>query len=357
MIKIAFFVLLITTNLSAFAVNRDSMDKPLLVGPQYPLIFSRTRFEPDSGSTLKAGETLFSLRYLHSNSYEFSENSAKDSDPKADANSFLNTTKSGYSVYLDAEVFKRMLSFNFGLTDSIEFQSTYREISFSGGNLDETIESFHDTFGLGNRERVRTKRNQFEIYVYDNENNIMVYQFTNPRSGYQTESLSLGLKFMLQEAENENLSFKVTSNFFDRYLERETNEIEGGTKDSDVNDYNVSLNYSSYYQDFTVFAAYSRTHMDTPIFKRSPNQFQYIFMGINYHSSEDWDLLMQALVYTSVFPDDSDSTLGQDLVEITSGIRFFFTEGSALEFGLVENLTQGPHNIDVAFFANLVFNL
>ncbi len=35
-------------------------------------------------------------------------------------------------------------------------------------------------------------------------------------------------------------------------------------------------------------------------------------------------------------------------------IRFLFSEESTFEFAAVENYTQGPHNIDIAFYSTLV---
>jgi len=298
------------------------------------------------------------MMYLVSNSFEFSQNSEKVYDDHASASEFREIESDGYSVYIDGEIQERTISVALGLFDYLEIQLSYRDIRFAGGTWDTVVEDFHSAIGHGEAGRDRTGRNQFEVYVYDNETNEIVWQMTDPKSSSNLLAYNLGLKLRLTETEDEALSIKLNSNFSDRYIEQDLNEIDT-TADKpsfkNFNDFNVSIYYTSKFSWVTLHTALSYTFMTEKVLDKSPKRFMHYFIGGNFHFFDFMDIIVQNLFYSSIYPKNEFSNIGENPNEITFGFRFFPGETGQFDIGMVENYTQGPHNIDVAFFANIGF--
>lgn len=342
-----------------FADARRMLDKPFMIGPQYPLMFLSTTFEPDTAFTLNSGDTFFATSYSLLNSFVYSSNSKKADDASQPASEFYKTQSTGYSVYFDGEMDHRFFKFYYGLSDSLELQFSYQDFRFSPGSLDDSIESFHETLGIDNQGRHRTEQDLLEIYIYDNEIEENVFVLSEGMSAFKQQSMTLGLKFLVRKTEQEAISFSLSSNFGDYYIEQELNDATSDAEDREFrqfNDSNISLRYSSLFSTWSLHAAVSISYVRESLLKKSPNAIYYFFLGANWHISENWDYILQALEYTSPFPKDK-STIGEDIREMTTGLRWFVTENSAWELGFTENQTQGPQNIDIVFFTNLMLYL
>ena len=305
------------------------------------------------------GDFFIQGSYSILNTYVFSSNSAKDNNPAGSSDSFDSSDSTGYSLYIDEELERRFFRVFYGFSDSIEIQLTYRDIRFIPGYLDATIENFHSLFNIGNQGRENTDRDLLEVYIHDNQNQENVFQLTKSTSAFHQESMTLGVKFLIRDTGNEALSFKLSSNFSDYYIEREINEIsvEDQPEHSNFNDYNMSLYYTSLFTEWSLFAGVSITSVQSSLLKRSPKEIYYFFIGLNWHLSEHWDYLIQTIGYSSPFPRDNISTITADVREIATGFRLLASKRFGIDIGLVENQSQGPENIDIAFFSNFMFYL
>ncbi|MGK0289383.1 MAG: hypothetical protein ACI86H_000820, partial [bacterium] len=292
-------ILLLFTE-SIYASQESYLNQPLSIGPQYIFSLMRTRFEPESAFLIPTGKSLMNFSYSNSNSFEYSQSSSKTNDFNGDPSVFTNKESNGYSVYIDGEVIEHGISFRHGLSELWEIQLSFKEVQFTGGAMDSFIEGFHSTLNLGTLGRDRTGRRKFEIYVYDNVQQKLVWQFTEPDSGSQRLAYNIGLKRQLRKTEKEAIAFKVSANFGDSLIETGLNELDSSSDYShrNFNDYNLSLYYTSKFDSWTLHAAFSITVMEDPIFDRSPSQYMYYFIGANYHFTEGIDLIMQNLVYT-----------------------------------------------------------
>ena len=363
----ALIIIFLFDSSSAFSQNsspflKGKKDRPLNFGPQYPILFSRSRFEPDSAYVLPSGNWNFDIQIIQSNSFEFSGNNNKIvAGEDGDARVFYSETGRIYSIYFDTEISERIYRLAIGIGDVAELQLAKREIRFNPGNLDVLIENFHSVLGLedSNKKRDVADRRRVEIYVWDNETNQIVYQITEPQDEIRNAGYTLGLKFMLLSTQDEALSLKISSNYDDRILEQELNEATNDYSEKirnqdyhDFNDINYSLNYTSIFDSFSFHAAYSLTFMEQPILEKSPTRFEYFFLGLNYHTFSWLDIILQELIYTSAFPDDEKTTNGTDNQELTMGMRIKITDSFYVETGFVENLFSGPDNIDILFFFN-----
>jgi len=344
---------------SLFSAPRDSLERPIMFGPQYPFMFRSTTFEPDTGFTLEEGKTFIQMGNSAMNTFVMSSNSAKNDTPSGSAATFNNTSSKGYSVYFDGEIDRQFIRLFYGYSDFLELQYTYRQFRFIAGELDETIENFHGTFGLENQGREKTDRDQLEVYIHDNETNQNVFVLTEQENRYRKESVTLGLKFSIKETSDEALSFTLVSNTNDYFIERGINQssVEDTREHRNFNDMLGSINYSSLFSGGSLFGAFAIAHVSKSLLENSPTEIYYYFLGSNWHLSENWDLQLQSLNYSSPFPKDGVSTIGADVREIALGLRWFWGDDFNLETGLIENQSQGPQNIDIVFYSTINFVL
>lgn len=329
------------------------LDRPIQVGPQYPLMYLSSNYEPDSAFVLKPGDVFIQMSGVMINSYAYSPNSDKKGNKEGSADTF-DDEASGYSVYLDAEIDRRLIKTYLGLMDGVELQVTYREVRFGGGKLDKQIDGFHNYFGLGSQGREDADRDQLEIYVYDNEKKEIIWKLTEMTSEFHQESLTLGVKFRVWDDNSDALSLSLSTNFGDAYIESELNEIDGGKENTSFNDYTAALNYSSKSDGLSFYMAAAISYVKESLFENSPEYIYYYFLGANWHLNQNWDSLLQVLNYSSPFPEDGASKISDDIREITMALRWFMGKQGSFELGFVENQTQGPQNIDISFFSSLM---
>jgi hypothetical protein len=353
--RFLYIIFIIILAQSAIAESRGVLERPLMIGPQYPLIFMSTAFEPDSAFLLPEGEMFFQTSYSITNTWGHSDNAIRDEN----GINFSETDSDGYSLYFDGEIERRFLKFHYGFNDSIEFQYIYREIRLTPGSLDGLVENFHESINVGNAGRESTARDQLEIYIYDNKNNRIVTKLTQPTNDFHQESMQLGLKFLVRETANEAISISLTSNFSDHYIERGMNEATSDAqseKHVEFNDFMATIRYTSIFPLWTLHVGSSIAFVSDTLLDNSPEELYYFFAASNWHITENWDLLFQVLEYSSPFPNDNRSSLSEDIREITMGLRWLIGSQFALESGFVENQSQGPQNIDIMFFFNTMFN-
>ncbi len=339
-----------------FCATPEALDRPFLIGPGYPLVFRSTTFEPDRAFNLKPGEDFVQVSYTRLNTYVYSTNSQKAGNPAGDASTFNDTNNQGYSVYFDGEIDRRFLRWYHGFSENLELQLTYRDLRFIPGTLDAQIESFHKSLGLDNQGRDQATRDQLAIYIYDNQTKKIIFQITQEERNFQRESMTLGFKFNIRKTANEAIALVVSSNFNDAFIENGVNESPNKPtfEKRNFNDANYSLLYSGKFDSWALHSGFSLAKIGPSLLPRSPQEMYYFFLGFDKTLGEHTHALIQALEYTSPFPEDNTSTISADVREVSTGLRWILGP-TAFELGLIENQSQGPQNIDIAFFSNFMF--
>jgi len=351
-LTVLIFVILVEAGL---AEPKGVLDRPLMIGPQYPLIFMSTAFEPDSAFLLPEGGMLFQNSYSITNTWGYSDNANRDENGV----NFSVSDSDGYSLYFDGEIERRFIKFHYGFSKSIEFQYAYREIRLSPGSLDVAIEDFHELIDVGDAGRKRTERDQLEIYIYDNKNKRIVTKISKTDSHFHQESMQIGLKYLVRKTSTEAISISLNSNFSDYYIERRVNEATSDIQlkeHKEFNDFSATLRYTSIFPSWTLHVGTSIAFVRNTLLEYSPEELYYFILGSDWHISENWDVLVQVLEYSSPFPKDNTSSLNEDIREISMGLRWVIGSQFAFESGFVENQSQGPQNIDVMFFSNIMFS-
>jgi hypothetical protein len=348
------WLLLIGSIGSVYGTPRGLLQRPIMQGPQYPLIYMATLFEPDSAFLLPPGEVFVQTSYALLNAWGYSENAYRDDTGVH----FRHQDNNGYSVYFDSELDRRFVRLYYGIGKNLELQLTYREIRFLSGSLDGVVENFHRSFQIGNAGRERTGQNLQEIYIHDNRSGQNVFALTHTNDGFHPESITLGLKFLIRETADEALSFSLSSNAADHHIEREINEVDSPErpKHRHFNDWNGAFRYTSLFPRLALHVGFSISFVENSLLEKSPQEIYFYFLGTQWRLSENIDGLFQILEYTSPFPADDVSALHEDVIELTAALRWHIGQQFAFELGMVENQSQGPQNIDIGFFSNLMFH-
>ena len=292
---------------------------------------------------------------MDNNAFSYTSDATKYNNSNAPPGEFTGESTEGYSVYFDAEISRRIFRTQVGIADGFEFQFVYKDFKISGGGWDSTIETFHENFNLGNQNREYAERDELHIYVRNNETGENEYVITESMLDFRKESITLAFKMSISQDEDSALSLTIASNYGD-YLLKELNEVkkEDETSHNNFDDYVFSLNYSSIFTNWSFYAAYSKAYTKESLLENTSKRINYTFLGVNWHIVQDWDILFQGLHYTSMFPAGSASNIDNSIIELTGGVRAFFTDETVLEFGFSENFTQGAQNTDIAFFSSIL---
>jgi len=348
---------------------------PLQISPQFPFHLFYTLFDPDSAELIKTGKVQASVGFIQTNIISagvnsflyYNERDIWDSGQfkicknyKGGSTSYnWNCKSDGYSILFDGEVSQRVFRLNWGVTDYIEIQYINKSIRFMNGNMDRTIENVHENFDLTGGGRQWTDLNNLEVYLWDNETDQAIFQLTD-ETGYQKLSETFVLKLkILENPKHWTLSGKIASNFNDEYLWTDLNEIksQNPTQHNDFDDLNLSLYFTGIWDNLVFHSAISQTQIQSPYFSQSPDRIQFLFLGVTW-IQDSFVLIMQDLIYSSIFPSDSRESMGHEINELTLGSRFKITPYFRLETGIVENLfTHGVINIDFSYYVSMNWEL
>lgn len=382
-IVIGLLIFSIGLDSSLFANSATAADDftPFAAGPQFPLHYAYTLFEPEEAWIGSPMDININMTFRQVNIYALSMNtfvfmnerdyytsrefkiclSEAEIQRRGDnynESYYWNCKDQGYSIFLDGEVSIRTFRFEFTLTDFLAVKYIYRDFRLTGGDMDPAIYSFHETTDLGNGGRNWVEHGNFEMHIWDNELNSGLYKNTSTFGGYKTLSETLILKAKLwNHPSYGDFAITLASNFNDQTLFKELNEEHIEDQNTyDFDDLNAALVYSKRLENWAIHAAVSATWIKQPLWQKSPKTLKFYFFGFNWKFSNRWSLLLQDLQYSSVLPyDNQEPAADDDLKEITLGFRREMNRGGSLETGFVEDVfirdvLANPARIDFTYF-------
>lgn len=348
--------------------------RPLTVGPHFPLHYSYTLYEPDSAYNLPAGKFLTTFSISQTNIYNESLNALSrdgewqnngpprfkqcDYNPKVKSQYYWNCKSSGYSLFFDGEATVRTVRFFWGIHDRVELQFKYQDLRFSEGTMDSMIEQFHGLIGQPERNE-KIAKNQFNFSLWDNQSETSLLQATAASSDFHRIAETIAIKLLLyEEKKRYAFSLKLASNFHDDFFKMIGEGDSKGNEDphKEFDDYNLTLNFIAELERFTLHSAVSVTKIEKPFFPEAPDHLNFYFFGGNWHITDSVDLIIQDLIYTSIFPDDEkEPIVTEDLNELTVGGTWHIHNNFTLEFGFIENfIRMGTPSTDFTLFTNLL---
>jgi hypothetical protein len=366
------FLLFIVGMIGASSGHAVDRFRPLPLGPQHFFYYAYPTYTPDSAQVRAFGEWGLDFDFTHSNVIGQSTNVGVDVgvggtstgldfefkhcgyfNPQSFQNFDWNCKNQGYSIRQDGEILRRGWSGSLGIGARFEFQASTREMAFRGGELDQFIEDFHSAVGMSNHGRDEFPQNEFGIYVWDNEEGQFVYRLDpNPESGYRPEARTYTLKFGLIQGDSVAIAFKYGIGADQealRYNEVTEQQQEPRTGEDRL----WSLDTSIRFDGWAFHWGYAQTKLAKAFLPKSPEVLLFHFYALIGLWGEDKEWFFQDLTYTSMFPKDGRETLYHDLRERTLGLRFRFGDSFTWRFGLANNVTWQPQNIDASFYSGL----
>ncbi len=248
---------------------------------------------------------------------------------------------------------RRGMTGKLGLSMRLELQVVKRDISFRGGELDSFIENYHRLMNMPDKSRKDFPRDQFGIYVWDNEKTEFVYRLDDIASGYNPESRTVSLKLGLIQGASIALALRYAANYNNSHL-HQINQVEGRRhQPQDYEDRLLAADFLWAFKSWGAHLGYGETRVAKRFLPQSPDRLLFQFYAFIGRIGDESEWMFQDLTYTSLFPKDGRETLYQELRERTLGMRVGFGEHFLWQFGIVNNVSWQPQNIDGGIFSGL----
>lgn len=148
---------------------------PLGVRSFFPPTLQFLDFVPDQALTLPEGSWSITYQFAVSNTFLNSENPTFPnivdpitSDDVKRGLTAADFSTTGYGIYVDAELERHQLSFNYGFSPSLEIGIDLAWVAMGGGSLDSVILDVEDLFNAVNSNRVLVEEGRFDYYLIYN---------------------------------------------------------------------------------------------------------------------------------------------------------------------------------------------
>ena len=172
------FILLYSGGINVNGEILNSGLGPLEIRPQFLVNQPFLAMYPENTMTLKNRDSRLSIGIEIANTFVNTQGPTGQIT-KEEINRGLNLSDfldkkgevvSGFSLYLDAETKRKKIKYKYGITDSLELKLELPFITFDGGTMDNTIESFHSLIGISNFDRggayrALSEKNKYAYYV------------------------------------------------------------------------------------------------------------------------------------------------------------------------------------------------
>ena len=341
---------------------------PMAIGPQHYFYYAYPNYVPDSARVKPSGGWSVDLDYNHLNiigqstnvgdkigvggqttglDFEFEHCGYYGQDwPIND----WSCKSQGYSIRQDGEVLRQGWRGTWGLGGRFELQATAQEVAFQGGELDQFIEDFHLFIDMGNDGRSEFPRNEFGVYIWDNEALRFVYRMDpHPEPGYRAAARTYALKFGLVQGDSVAIALRYGT-AADQQALRFNQVTDQQQANRDGADRMWALDTSIQFDGWAFHWGYGQTQLAQPFLPLSPSQLLFQFYGLIWLWGSDAEVVFQDLTYTSLFPKDGRETLYHALRERTVGYRTTWGDAFSWKIGMANNVTWEANNIDVSFF-------
>jgi len=280
---------------------------PLEIRPQFLVNQPFLAMYPENTTTLKNGESRLSLGIEIANTFVNSQGPTEQITKK-EINRGLNLSDfldkdgkvvTGFSLYLDAESKRKKIKYRYGIADSLELKLEIPFITFDGGTMDNTIESFHSMIGISNFDkggayRALSEKNKYAYYVVkDGE---FLYASTKQIYNVRGEP-DVGLKWNIIEGGNilPAITLKLAYKFANSDRSGEQKLIRSGG--SDWGHYFI---LSKGFGKWIIYFGDGQTKISNNY--EFSSSLSHRFMSMEYRITEEDSLVFQTASQSSIFP-------------------------------------------------------
>ncbi len=236
------------------------------------------------------------------------------------------------SIIIDGETYRLNFMFRHGLQKNIEVGVDIPYITHSGGALDGFIRNWHDLFGLSNSERNQFQEKRLR-YEYS-RNGVTQYRIVDTTDGIGDIRLSAAWQLRCKKSPQHHCSALRAG------LKLPTGKAEKLTGSGGV-DLSLALTTSRTYQRVTFNyggGLLLNGHSDL-LNEQQKRAAGFANLGLNYQPGHySWMVLKAQLDGHSAFYDSALKNLGSDSLQINVGGTIRFSDKTALDISVVEDI-------------------
>tara|TARA_Y100001970_G_C14249173_1_gene870505 strand:+ start:2145 stop:3290 length:1146 start_codon:yes stop_codon:yes gene_type:complete len=347
---------------------------PLEIRPQFLVNQPFLAMYPENTMTLKKGESRFSIGMEIANTFVNTQGPTNQITKKElkrglILSDFLNKEGEevrGFSLYLDAESKRKKIKYKFGISDSLEFKLEIPYITFDGGYMDNSIESFHNMIGISNFDkggayRALSEKNQYAYYVV--KDGKFVYSTSKQIHNIRGEP-DAGIKWNLFGGGEifPAITFKITYKFANKDRSGEQKLIRSGGMD-----WGHYLMFSKGFQNWIIYFGDGETKIGES--HDFANSLSHRFMAMEYRVTGEDSFIFQTVSQSSIFPktnanprsssgefqEQRNSNLSVPTSVSAFGYKFF--SGTIFwESGFVQDYNNFGNETDFVFFWEIGVN-
>ena len=362
------FILLFSGGINVNGEILNSGLGPLEIRPQFLVNQPFLAMYPENTMTLKNGDSRLSIGIEIANTFVNTQGPTGQIT-KEEINRGLNSSDfldkkgevvSGFSLYLDAETKRKKIKYKYGITDYLELKLELPFITFDGGTMDNTIESFHSLIGISNFDRggayrALSEKNKYAYYVV--KDGKFLYASTEQIYNVRGEP-DVGLKWNFIEGGNilPAITLKLSHKFGNSDRTGEQKLIRSGG--SDWGHYFI---LSKGFENWIIYFGDGQTKISNNF--EFSSSISHRFMSMEYRISGEKSLVFQTVSQSSIFPKTNAnprSTNGENQEQRNSNLSVptsvsalgykFYSGAIFWESGFVQDYNNFGNETDFVFF-------
>ena len=304
---------------------------PMRVRSQFPLDLVTLDMTPESAFLREPGQSWISFDVVHSNSFEIT--------PRYDAHVAEYSTgiyPATYDFVVDAEVTRTTLSAEFTLGRHVALGFEAPLLSYGGGFMDSTIESFHDATGLPQNDRDLKPRDDFEIDLLAGTRRDRL-----DRAETQLGDLGLRARFLLAGGERAAWTAVVEA--------KAPTGREKSFAGSGEWDYGVAMEVSAGGRRHAFHGGAGHQFLGQPSeWPFAIDDRTTAYAGYEYDPNARWAIVMHVMAATSILPSQAGYPQGDARAELVAGLHYG-RDRFQISAGFVENLLTNDNDVDLGF--------
>lgn len=319
---------------------------PLRIRDQFLPGLGYLGFDPVSADVLDRGEWQVDFIYTVSNTFAHSPEVERTLESRAtreplglDELRTIQADRSGDGLfYFDGEHTRWALATRRGIGHGLQIELVIPVIHFGGGNLDSTIEGFHDTFSFGQAGRLGVPRDVFTAYVRTADHEA----YLEGGQGTALGDAVVGVRYDLRQnypATSFALALEVLAKLPTGDVERLTSS---GSADA-----GVQLIGARYFRGsclhFSVGAAYLGPHR---FFGLDAQTIVSGMLAWEIGLGSSTTALIQATVSQSPLKDVRSDEIAAMSTQLTAGMKHAFGS-NVLFLGITENVANFNNTSDI----------
>jgi hypothetical protein len=235
------------------------------------------------------------------------------------------------SYFLDYEMLESFIAVSYGVNERLGLALGFSQRNYFGGAMDNSIEEFHDLFGLSQHGRDQAPHNDTRIVRYDTYGNII--EDTNDISEANNNNLLFTIKFILDHGTKHMPAVGISG--IVRYgLDTPPREHDDGTIDIGMG-IGFSKRWADQWYSYHYLGLTRYGQAEVFNVRLEKNTF-FGMTALAWHWRKNSSILLQYMVHEGALKDFG--SMSDASHEVDLGLKWLFSDGDIIEIGLIENI-------------------